>query len=563
MSIVDILVFVAFIACVMVISLWKSADSGKAEKSADEYFLAGRGLPWWLIGFSLIAANISAEQFVGMSGQGAGLEGLSCASWEWIAAIALVVVAFALLPYFLKSGITTIPEFLEIRYNHWARTLMTVSMMGILVVASLIGVTYAGSLVMQQLFHSLGWNTPFWSCCLIMGLLAGIYVAVGGLKACAWADLLQGSALIVGGAIIAYFAMRALGTADPATLTGADGATTAAGSFLERFRELNEAKLHMGRPATDTAMPWTILIVGIWIPNFYYWGLNQYITQRILGSGSLSEGQKGIVLAAILKLVIPFIIVIPGIIAFNLFAKDMGYGTESFKPDGALGWLITKLIPHGVGLMGFVLAALLGAIVSSLAAVLNATSTLFTMDIYQRYIKRDATPKQLVSFGRVVIGVLLVIGIVVASALKADSIFAYIQKMQLYVSPGIVAVFIFGLLNRRGARWLGALALVLSPLFYFVFSVYGWSFLPASLLDAVPLTLGHLPGSTEMHYLWAASYTLILTLVVMFVLGAIFKMEKPVTFESSTKLDMKPSYAALVVGLVVVALTVGLYVFFW
>ncbi|MBR6461758.1 solute:sodium symporter family transporter [bacterium] len=559
MGIVDIIIFFAFIACVMVVSLWKSG--GEAGKSADDYFLAGRGLSWWLIGFSLIAANISAEQFVGMSGQGAGAEGLSCASWEWIAAIALVVVAFALLPYFLRSGITTIPEFLEIRYNHWARAFMTVSMMGILIVASLIGVTYAGSLVMQQLFQHLGWNLPFWSCCLIMGCLAGVYVMVGGLKACAWADLLQGSALIVGGAVIAYFAMKALGSAAPETLTGAkDAVTSASAGAIERFRELNEAKLHMGREATDAAMPWTILIIGIWIPNFYYWGLNQYITQRILGSGSLAEGQKGIVLAAFLKLIIPFVIVIPGIIAFNLFAKDL-----AAKPDEALGLLITRLIPQGVGLMGFVLAALLGAIVSSLAAVLNATSTLFTMDIYQRYMRPSASQKEIVLFGRLTIVVLLVIGIVVASFLNAQSIFAYIQKMQLYVSPGIVAVFIFGLVNRRGARWIGALALLLSPIIYYLLSTFGWSLLPGAA-SFVPEVCGCvvIDGVVQpMHYLWAASYNLIITLVIMFVLGAIFKMEEPISFESSTKLDMKPSTAALVFGVIVVVLTVALYVYFW
>lgn len=558
MGIVDIIVFFAFIACVMFVSLWKSG--GQAGKSADDYFLAGRGLSWWLIGFSLIAANISAEQFVGMSGQGAGAEGLSCASWEWIAAIALVVVAFALLPYFLKSGITTIPEFLEIRYNHWARAFMTISMMGILIVASLIGVTYAGSLVMQQLFQHLGWNLPFWSCCLIMGGLAGVYVMVGGLKACAWADLLQGSALILGGAVIAYFAMKALGSTAPKGLTGAvEEAKAVSSTAIERFRELNEAKLHMGRASNDAAMPWTILIIGIWIPNFYYWGLNQYITQRILGSGSLAEGQKGIVLAAFLKLIIPFVIVIPGIIAFNLFAKDLD------KPDQALGLLITRLVPQGFGLMGFVLAALLGAIVSSLAAVLNATSTLFTMDIYQRYIRPQASQKEIVTSGRLTIVVLLVVGIVVASLLKAESIFAYIQKMQLYVSPGIVAVFIFGLVNRKGARWIGALALVLSPIIYFLLSTYGWSLLPGAA-SFVPEVMGCVVENSEplpMHYLWAASYNLIITLVIMFVLGAIFKMPEAVTFESSSKLDMKPSKAALVFGIIVVVLTVALYVYFW
>ncbi|MBR5588406.1 MAG: sodium:proton symporter, partial [Kiritimatiellae bacterium] len=324
----DALVFFGFIACVLFVGFFKSRKkAGDGEQGAEDYFLAGRGLSWWLIGFSLIAANISAEQFVGMSGQGAGLEGISCASWEWIAAITLVVVAFCMLPYFLKTGITTMPEFLEVRYNHVARTLMTVSMIGILIVASLIGVTYAGSLVMFQLFNSFDVNISFTTCCVIMSIIAGVYVLFGGLKACAWADLLQGAALIVGGGVIAYFAIKYLGEAEPSTLVGFKGATTEATGVLERFQDLNAAKMHMGRPATDAAMPWTILLMGIWIPNFYYWGLNQYITQRILGSGSLAEGQKGIVFAAALKLVIPFIIVIPGVIAFNLCAPKMAEDT--------------------------------------------------------------------------------------------------------------------------------------------------------------------------------------------------------------------------------------------
>ena len=542
MGIIDIIVFFGFIAAVLAVGMMKSKGvGGDASKGADDYFLAGRGLKWWLIGFSLIAANISAEQFVGMSGQAAGIEGLSTASWEWIASIVLVIAAFVILPSFLRSGITTIPEFLEIRYNHWARLLVTLSMTGILVVASLIGVTYAGSLVMHQLFLSFGWNVPFWGCCLVMGMLAGAYVFFGGLKACAWADLLQGSALIVGGGIIAYFAVRAFGTADAASLTGANGATTSATDILARFRDLNEAKMHMGRPADDPAMPWTIFLLGMWIPHFYYWSLNQYITQRVLGSGSLAEGQKGIILAASLKLLIPFLIVIPGLLAFNLFASDMGFGTADFKPDRALGLLVTKLIPQGSGLMGFVLAALLGAIVSSLAAVLNAISTLLTMDIYGRYFRKGASSGELVRFGRWATLVLMIVGVVVASGLKADSIFTYIQKMQLYVSPGIVAVFAFGLLNRRGARWIGALALVLSPILFAVFS-FGWP---------------------TLHYLHAAAFTLLGTLAVMFALGSFCRLPEPVVFTSGTKLDMTPSRGALWAGFAVVAATVALYVIFW
>lgn len=645
---IDILVFVAFIAVVLFVGFFKSKGEDTAgEKGAEEYFLAGRGLSWWLIGFSLIAANISAEQFVGMSGQGAGLEGLSCASWEWIAAITLVVVAFALLPYFLRSGITTIPEFLEVRFNHWARSLMTISMMGILIVASLIGVTYAGGLVMYQFIPEvLGVELSLTACCWILGGIAGAYVLFGGLKACAWADLIQGAALIVGGAVIAYFAINALGEAEVTSLASMSDAVASEGAgALERFKVLNADKLIMGRPASDPAMPWTILLMGIWIPNFYYWGLNQYITQRILGSASLGEGQKGLVLAAGLKLLIPFVIVIPGIIAFNLFHEDMAKDaavdfqnkakiehvvmadskalpvaaiqnatpeakrfssevaakynnkvlhfhdrvfanlapeyqsavqlhnasmyakagvvskqqfcekaaqsqgsvngvtevTFNRKHDSALGHLITKLIPKNRGVMGFVIAALLGAIVSSLAAVLNATSTLFTMDIYQRYIDPKAPQGKLVFMGRVVILLLVVIGCLSAPMIKSESIFKYIQEIQCYVSPGILAVFVFGLINRKAARWIGVAGLLVTPI---VFAAFRF-------------------GMPSLHYLNAASYALIIALVAMTLFGLVFKEEKAVSFEGTTTLDMTMSKGALMTGIVICILTVALYVVFW
>lgn len=197
MGIIDMVVFVAFVAAVLFVGLWKSkGENTHGDEGASDYFLAGRGLTWWLIGFSLIAANISAEQFVGMSGQGAGFEGLSVSSWEWCAAIALVVVAFVLLPYFLRSGITTIPEFLEVRYNHWARLFMTLSMMLILIGVSLIGVIYAGALTLKELMASYEVTLSLAGCCWALGIMAAIYVAVGGLKACAWADLLQGSSTL-------------------------------------------------------------------------------------------------------------------------------------------------------------------------------------------------------------------------------------------------------------------------------------------------------------------------------------------------------------------------------
>ena len=324
----DIVVFVGFVAAVVSTGILKS----RHEKTGEDYFLAGRGLVWWLIGFSLIAANISTEQFVGMSGNAASHVGLAIASYEWMAAITLVVIAFAFLPYFLKAGIYTMPEFLEYRYNSAARTLMAI--MTILIYVLLVGaVTYSGALTMRTLGAKMGYEVSLLTGSLVIGLIAMVYVVAGGLKACAWADLIQGSALILGGGVIMWFAFDKLGGVSEAARivdvkTGAVAieALRQGSGAVERFWDLNRVRMNMFLPKTDNVLPWTALLLGLWIPNFYYWGLNQYITQRTLGSASLSQGQKGIVFAAFLKLLIPFVIVIPGIIAFNLFAGDMQLG---------------------------------------------------------------------------------------------------------------------------------------------------------------------------------------------------------------------------------------------
>ena len=605
MGIIDLIVFVGFIAAVLFVGLYKSrGEKTHEDAGAEDYFLAGRGLSWWLIGISLIAANISAEQFVGMSGQGAGFQGLSVSSWEWIAAITLVVVAFVLLPYFLRSGITTIPEFLEVRYNHWARLVMTLSMTFILIGVSLIGVIYAGAIAMTKLFSEFGTDIPLGVACWILGGLAAGYVAVGGLKACAWADLLQGSALIIGAGIITYFAFQKLGITNVSELVDATGAMATVdtgASTMEKFGALNETAMHMDTPA----MPWPVLIIGIWIPNFYYWGLNQYITQRILGSSSLAEGQKGLVLAGFLKLLVPFIIVIPGIIAFNLFSAEMADGANkdaggnvfaqyeaaqtapdnnnifvldakyalthsekaaeitafnetviarvgessvtsqainAYKYDDAMGLLISKLIPKNKGLLGFVFAALLGAIVSSLAAILNAASTLFTMDVYQRYIRPDAKQFEFVTFGRICIGVFVVIGCVVAPKLvEFQSIFDFIQSIQGYVSTGIVAVFAYGLINRTSGKWAGVIGIVANAGIYHYMLV----------------------KHADMHFLYSMSVCLGVVLAILVVYGLIFKSKEAVVFSSNTTMDLTPSKGAFYAGLVVCVLTVVLYVIFW
>ncbi|MFO7694306.1 MAG: sodium/solute symporter [Vicinamibacterales bacterium] len=636
MSAIDIVVFVTFIAAVIGVGLYKSrGEATGGEHGARDYFLAGRGLSWWLIGFSLIAANISTEQFVGMSGQAANWLGIAIASYEWMAAITLVVVAFVFLPTFLRSGIYTMPEFLEYRFNAFARTIMAASTMIILVGVPTASVIYSGAKVVSVYFAGftlLGLDLGNIAVgCWIIGIVSAVYVFAGGLKACAWADLLQGTALVAGGAVVMVLALRALGAADPAALAataaapGLDPAQLADAGAWERIRLLNggalpDGKLHMVRPASDPSIPWTALVVGLWIPNFFYWGLNQYITQRTLGARTLNEGQRGIVFAAFLKLVIPFIVVFPGIMAFNLFNADMRQlGADRNRPvveafargeaqvyafdshfaaidpataramlaanaaalgataDAAAGPaavaaandrlvaaaetagrrvssrlvgydhdaafpLLLKLLPKN-GLLGFVLVALFGAVISSLAAMLNAASTIASMDIY-RQIRKGATQYELVTAGRVCIVVFVLAAILIAPQLgrpEFGGIFTFIQEFQGFISPGILAIFVFGLLVHRAPRVCGTIGLLLNPVLY----------------GALKLVAPQVAFLDRMAICFAA---------VVAVLGAITlvkPLDRPVELPVNASMDMRVDWGTKLFGGVVVALTLLLYAVFW
>lgn len=621
---IDVIVIIAFIAMVLGVGLYKSRN----ERDSESYFLAGRGLSWWLIGFSLIAANISTEQFIGMSGSAAKWLGLAIASYEWMAAITLVVVAFVFLPKFLRAGIYTIPEYMETRFDHRARMVMSAFMVLIYAFVTYPAVVYSGALTIRTLF---GYDLA--ALCWAIGIISAIYVAAGGLKACAWADLLQGSALILGGAVVLYFAMTQLGAATAETVPALATANLPADAgAIAKFTALNADKLHMVLPQNDPEIPWTALVIGLWIPNFYYWGLNQYITQRTLGSKSLQEGQKGVVFAAALKLIIPFIIVIPGIIAFNLFAKEMqaeaaddnretmtlfeqvrdnptaakvafdftrdlpeidtdlaweivrfdaavaevavpeeaslleareivlqGIARKNenlaeeaqivlqkpimgYKYDSAFALLIKKLIPPG--LRGFMLAAIMGAVISSLASMLNSASTIFTMDLYRKYLNPGASQAGLVTVGRIGVGSFMVIGCIIAPLLghpKFGGIFKYIQEFQGYVSPGILAVFVFGLIAPKAPPICGVSGILLTPILYGMFAMVlpAWAF-----LDRMALTFGCI-------------------LVLMWVLTLVKPAAHPFELKTNTKIDLTSSTPAKIGGIVVVLLTLGLYVYFW
>ena len=508
----DITIFVAFFVVVVGVSMYKS----RREKTGVDFFLAGRGLVWPLIGFSLIAANISTEHFVGMSGQGAGIAGLAVASYEWMAAITLVVVALFFLPKFLRSGIYTIPEYLEYRYHPAARGIMAFYLVVIYIAVSISAVVYTGALALHTIFD-MDLTKSVW----MIGIIAAIYTTWGGLKAVAWADLFQGSGLILGGFITMVLGFKAVG---------------GVGAFFSA----NADKLHMIMPADHPVIPWTTLIVGLWIPNFYYWGLNQFITQRTLAAKSLRQGQLGIIFAAFLKLTIPFIIVFPGIMSYQLFKAQLT--APGATTDQAYPLLIRNLV--GPGLRGFILAAIAGAVISTLSSLLNSVATILTMDIYKRHFRKDASGESLVKIGRWATLVFVLVVCLIAPQLgnpKFKGIFNYIQEFQGFISPGILAAFVFGLFIKRTPPAAGLTSLILTvPVYGFLMLAFG-----------------------KVAFLNRIAITFVAMIVVMGLITLIRPLKVPKVLPVNKDFDMRSTPILKVLCVLVIAITLVLYIIFW
>ncbi len=439
----DYVVFIAYAILILGVGLWVSRDKDGHQKNAEDYFLASKSLPWWAIGTSLIAANISAEQFIGMSGSGFAL-GLAIASYEWMAALTLIIVGKYFLPIFIEKGLYTIPEFVEKRFSTNLKTILAVFWLALYVFVNLASVLYLGGLAIETIM-----GVDMIYAIIGLALFAAAYSLYGGLSAVAWTDVIQVVFLVLGGLVTTYLALN--------TVSGGEG-------VIEGFSVVMDAapdKFHMILEETNdnfNNLPgiW-VLIGGLWVANIYYWGFNQYIIQRTLAAKSLKESQKGILLAAALKLVIPLIVVVPGIAAYvmvndpEIMASLGEVGQlnvpSADKADKAYPWLL-QFLP--TGLKGVAFAALAAAVVSSLASMLNSTSTIFTMDIYKEYFDKNASDKKTVNVGRISAAVALVIAVIVAPLLGGiDQAFQFIQEYTGLVSPGILAVFLLGLFWKK------------------------------------------------------------------------------------------------------------------
>jgi SSS family solute:Na+ symporter len=424
---IDYTVVIIYGVFLLVLAQWVSREKAGHKKNTQDYFLAGRALPWWAIGASLIAANISAEQIIGMSGS-AYVLGFAIASYEWMAAITLIIVGKYLLPVFLEHKIYTMPQFLEQRYDHRVRMVMATFWLGVYVFVNLTSILWLGSLTINTVT---GFDQT-WGM-IVLGLFAVAYSLYGGLKAVALTDIIQVVLLVLGGLLIAWISMN--------EISGGQGAFAGFVKTLEVAPEKFDMIFTRDIPHYDLLPGISVLIGGMWIMNLSYWGFNQYIIQRALAAKNTREAQKGIVFAAFLKMLVPVLVVVPGIAAVIL-APDLDMPDKAY-PE------VMKLLP--VGLKGLVFAALIAAIVSSLASMTNSISTIFTMDMYKHFKPEDTSQSHLVTIGRTVAFSAMIIAMIVARPLLGnfDQAFQYIQEFTGFFTPGIVAIFLLGFFWKR------------------------------------------------------------------------------------------------------------------
>jgi SSS family solute:Na+ symporter len=467
----DYLIFICYAVLILGVGLWVSRDKKGHQKNAEDYFLASKSLPWWAIGASLIAANISAEQFIGMSGSGFAL-GLAIASYEWMAALTLIIVGKYFLPIFIEKGLYTIPEFVEKRFSTNLKTILAVFWIGLYVFVNLASVLYLGSLALETIM-----GIPVVYGVVGLSLFAAAYSLYGGLSAVAWTDVIQVVFLVLGGVVTTYLVLN--------TVSGGEGVMAGFKAIYQTAPDRFSMILDASNPEFKNLPGIGVLVGGLWVANLYYWGFNQYIIQRTLAAKSLKESQKGILFAAFLKLFIPLIVVVPGIAAYTIvnnpeLLSTLGEIGQQNLPsvgqsDKAYPWLL-QLLP--VGLKGLAFAALTAAIVSSLASMLNSTATIFTMDIYKEYFDKHAGDKKTVNVGRISAAIALVLASITAPLLGGiDQAFQFIQEYTGVVSPGILAIFLLGLFWKKAtnkAAIIGALTSIPIAM-YFKVAPKGWS----------------------------------------------------------------------------------------
>jgi SSS family solute:Na+ symporter len=547
----DYIVFLVYFVIVSSYGYWIYTRKKKAEVDSKDFFLAEGSLTWWAIGASLIASNISAEQFIGMSGSGFAM-GLAIASYEWMAAITLIIVSVFFLPIYLKNKIYTMPQFLAQRYSPTVATIMAVFWLLVYIFVNLTSILYLGALAVDTI-SGVGFTT-----CVIGLAIFAVFITLGGMKVIGYTDVIQVVVLTLGGLATTYLALDLVGVK---ILNGAgifESLAFVKDNASDHFHMiLNQGQMMIpnGQGGTEDAyqkLPGLAVIIGaMWIANLNYWGCNQYITQRALGA-DLKTARSGLLFAAALKLVMPIIVVLPGIAAFVLY-KNGFFQTEMMEPvllaDGSLKDVVKSdraypvllnLLP--AGLKGLSFAALTAAIVASLAGKANSISTIFTLDLYKKYFNKGASEQNMVNVGKVAIVAAMIIAIIMAPQLsRFDQAFQFIQDFTGLISPGVVAIFLLGMFWKRASA-------------------------PAALVAALgtlPLGIAFNEWAPQIPFLHRMGYVFMILLGLMVVISLI-KPRKENEHHIEVTSDMfKTSQGFAIGALLLMGFITALYIAFW
>lgn len=554
----DYIVFFTYFVIVAGYGLYIYYKKKSATADSKDFFLAEGSLTWWAIGASLIASNISAEQFIGMSGSGFKI-GLAIAAYEWMAAITLVIVGIFFMPVYLKNKIFTMPQFLNQRYNGTVAMIMAIFWLMLYVVVNLLSILYLGAVAISGIS---GLNITF--CILLLAVFA-IIITLGGMKVIGYTDVIQVFVLVLGGLVATYLALDII-SAGKGALSGFSTLQKGASEHFHLiFKKDNPA--YMDLPGLS------VLLGGLWIANLSYWGCNQYITQRALGA-SLPTARNGLLFAAFLKILMPIIVVIPGIAVYYIIKTDMSAispsslltSTGAQDPNKAYPALLT-LLP--VGLKGLSFAALTAAIVASLAGKANSIATIFTLDVYKKAINTNASEKKLVNVGKISVVVAMVLGtllaLVVGDALMGEGKqgFQYIQEYTGFVSPGIFAMFILGFFWKKTT----SNAALFATIGGFVFSVllkFAPGFMDLSFLSSINFAIPNTDGIYEIPFMDRMSIVFLLCVIGMYFISIYENKFKPSTNGLEIDASMFKTNKAFAIGsIIVVIIITALYTYYW
>lgn len=552
------IIFLIYFLIVSIYGIWIYKRKKKAETGTKDYFLAEGSLTWWAIGASLIASNISAEQFIGMSGSGFQI-GLAISSYEWMSAATLLVVALFFIPVYIRNNIYTMPQFLHQRYNGTVAMIMAIFWLMLYIIVNLLSILYLGALAVSGIS-----GLPIGLCIVLLSIFA-ILITLGGMKVIGYTDVIQVFFLIIGGLAATYYGLKLIASqaGESSILKGFSLLTTEA---PEHFHMI----LKPGNPNYLDLPGISVLIGGMWIANLNYWGCNQYITQRALGA-SVPTARKGLLFAAFLKLLMPMIVVLPGIAAYVLYQKGF-FQQEMLNSQGITD--VNKAYPSLLsllpdGLRGLSFAALTAAIVASLAGKVNSIATIFTLDIYKKAIHKKADEKHLVWTGKIVVVISMVIAILLAFTLgeklmgEGKQGFQYIQEYTGFVSPGIFAMFLLGFFWKRTT----SAAALFATIGGFVFSVF-FKFLPRmmdlSFLAPIGFAQKNKDGLYEIPFLDRMAIVFVICIIFMYFISILSpkKMTDTNKLESDT-VSYKVSQSFAIGMLIVIAILTALYTIFW